>query len=166
LRHGEGPVWHAGWPGLRWVDTLAGEVLELDRGTGAARRMPVGTVTAALRPCADGPVVLAFERGSSLADTALSRIEPLVEAWTDPAIRMNDGGCDPDGCFYCGSMAFDLTTGAASLYRLDPAGSGSTVLTGVTISNGLAWSPDGGTAYYIDTPTNRGRRVRLRRGHL
>lgn len=151
--HGEGPVFFAGWPGIRWVDMLAGDVLELDAASGAVTRRHVGTVAAALRPCADGRAVLAVERGFALADAALGEIHPLGEVWRDPAIRMNDGGCDPHGRFYCGSMAYDVRPGAGCLYRLDPDGSVSTVLTGVTISNGLAWSPDGGTAYYIDTPT-------------
>ncbi len=153
--HGEGPVWHAGWPGLRWVDMLAGDVLELDPVTGTVTRHHVGTVAAALRPCSSGGVVLALERGFALADADLSNVRLLGDLWTDPGIRMNDGDCDPDGRFYCGSMAYHETPGAGALYRLDPNGNTTTVLTGVTISNGLAWSPDGGTAYYIDTPTHR-----------
>ncbi|MCM3885590.1 SMP-30/gluconolactonase/LRE family protein [Frankia sp. R82] len=70
-------------------------------------------------------------------------------------LRMNDGGCDPDGRFYCGSMAYDETPGAGSLHRLDPDATTTVVLGGVTISNGLAWSPDGTRAYYVDTPTSR-----------
>jgi sugar lactone lactonase YvrE len=68
---------------------------------------------------------------------------------------MNEGGCDPDGRFYCGSMAYDKATGAGALYRLDPDGAVHRVLDGVTISNGLEWSPDGSMAYYVDTPTHR-----------
>jgi sugar lactone lactonase YvrE len=68
---------------------------------------------------------------------------------------MNEGGCDPDGRFYCGSMAYDQRPGAGALYRLDPDGSACTVLENVTISNGLEWSPDGSRAYYNDTPTHR-----------
>ncbi len=151
--HGEGPVWAPEWPGVRWVDMLAGDVLELDGGE--VRRHHVGAVAAALRPGTGGGVVLALERGFALADGALTAVRPLPEVWTDPGVRMNDGGCDPDGRFYCGSMAYDGTPGAGALHRLDPDGSVTTVLTGVTVSNGLAWSPDGGTAYYVDTPTGR-----------
>lgn len=68
---------------------------------------------------------------------------------------MNDGGCDPDGRFYCGSMAYDKTPGAATVHRLDPDGSTHLVLEGVTISNGIDWSPDGTSAYYNDTDTGR-----------
>jgi sugar lactone lactonase YvrE len=52
-------------------------------------------------------------------------------------------------------MAVDNTPGAGSLYRLDPDGTVHIVLREVTVSNGIGWSPDGGTAYYIDTPTMR-----------
>jgi sugar lactone lactonase YvrE len=153
--HGEGPVWHAGWPGLRWVDMLAGDVLELDPATGFVTRRHVGTVAAALRPDTGDGVVLALKRGFALAAADLSEVRPLGELWSDPGVRMNDGGCDPDGRFYCGSMAYAETPGAGALYRLDGNGKTTVVLTEVTISNGLAWSPDGGTAYYIDTPTQR-----------
>jgi len=153
--HGEGPVWYDRWPGLRWVDMLAGDVLELDSGTGEIRRFPVGSVAAALRPRTDGGVVIAMERGFALADSDFQTIEPLPELWTDHGIRMNEGGCDPDGRFYCGSMAYDATSGAGALYRLDHDGTTRIELPAVTISNGLAWSPDGTTAYYVDTPTQR-----------
>ncbi|MEU6132507.1 SMP-30/gluconolactonase/LRE family protein [Saccharopolyspora sp. NPDC047091] len=152
--HGEGPVWHDSWPGLRWVDMLAGDVLTL-LPDGAVRRSHVGSVAAALRPKAGGGAVLALERGFAFADDELADVRPLSPLWTDPGVRMNEGGCDPDGRFYCGSMAYGATPGAGRLHRLDGAGNVEPVLDGVTISNGLAWSPDGGTAYYVDTPTQR-----------
>jgi sugar lactone lactonase YvrE len=68
---------------------------------------------------------------------------------------MNEGGCDPDGRFYCGSMAYDKRPGGAAIYRLDPDLSVRVVVEGVTISNGLEWSPDGTLAYYNDTDTFR-----------
>ncbi|MCK9902675.1 SMP-30/gluconolactonase/LRE family protein [Frankia sp. Cpl3] len=163
--HGEGPVWSPDWGGLRCVDLLAGDVLAVDTATGAVRRDHVGAVAAALRPRAAGGAVLALERGFALIDpagpddpsglTAGSR-RYLGDRWgADAGIRMNDGGCDPDGHFYCGSMAYAETAGAGSLYRLAPDGTVSVVLTGVTVSNGLAWSPDGARAYYVDSPTSR-----------
>jgi sugar lactone lactonase YvrE len=148
--HGEGPVWWPGWGGLRWVDMLAGDVLALTRD--GVRRLPVGTVAAAIRPRRDGGMVAAVERGFALVDPD-GAVHAGPEIWSDPAVRMNDGGCDPDGRFYCGSMAYDGAAGRGRLYRLDPDGTTGVVLDGVTISNGLAWSPDGTTAYYIDTPT-------------
>lgn len=153
--HGEGPVWHPGWGGLRWVDMLAGDVLALADDVATPVRRHVGDVAAALRPRAGGGAVLALERGFALADDALTEIRPLAPLWTDPGVRMNEGGCAPDGSFFCGSMAYDETPGAGALYRLSPSGEVTVAVEDVTISNGLSWSPDGTTAYYVDTPTRR-----------
>jgi len=95
------------------------------------------------------------ERGFALDTASQSEVVHLPQLWSTPATRMNEGACAPDGSFYCGSMAYDLTPGAASLYRLDPDGTTTTVLTGLTISNGVDWSPDGTLAYYVDTATGR-----------
>jgi sugar lactone lactonase YvrE len=150
--HGEGPVWSERWNGLRWVDMLAGDVLSLAAG-GAINRRHVGSV-AAIRPRRQGGAVIGIERGFALeeADGALTHLDEL---WSDTNVRMNDGGCDPDGRFYCGSMAYDQRPGAGALYRLDHDGSVRVVLENVTISNGLEWSPDGSRGYYNDTPTQR-----------
>jgi len=75
--------------------------------------------------------------------------------WDDPGIRMNEGGADPAGNFWAGSMAYDQTPGAAALYRLSPDLSVEKVLDGVTVSNGFGFSPDGAHAYYVDTPTKK-----------
>ena len=151
--HGEGPVWSPAWGGLRWLDMLAGDVLSLASDETVTRRH-VGEVVAAVRPRRGGGAVLAVERGFALEDPdgTVTTLEPL---WEGDRVRMNEGGCDPDGRFYCGSMAYDLTPGAGSMYRLAPDGSVTTVLESVTISNGLEWSPDGSRAYYVDTVTDR-----------
>ena len=132
---------------------LAGDVLSLEPD-GTVRRSHVGDVAAALRPRRGGGAVLAVERGFALRGR---RRHPhaLDPVWTDDGVRMNEGGCDPDGRFWCGSMAYDQRPGGAALYRLDPDGSVQRVLDGVTISNGLDWSPDGSLAYYADTATHR-----------
>jgi sugar lactone lactonase YvrE len=82
-------------------------------------------------------------------------VTALPEVWNDPTLRMNEGTCDPQGRFYCGSMSYQRVPGAGALYRLDPDRSVRVVLDGVTISNGLEWSPDGSLVYYNDTPTRR-----------
>jgi sugar lactone lactonase YvrE len=98
--------------------------------------------------------VIAVERGFALED-ADGTLTPLDPVWADESVRMNEGGCDPDGRFWCGSMAYDQRPGGASVYRLDADGTVHRVLEGVTISNGLEWSPDGTIAYYADTATRR-----------
>jgi sugar lactone lactonase YvrE len=149
--HGEGPVWSERWGGLRWVDMLAGDVLAL-RPDGSIERRHVGEIAAAVRPRHGGGAVIGIERGFAL-EAADGSVQPLDEVWSDPSVRMNEGGCDPDGRFYCGSMAYDQREGAASMYRLDPDGSVHVVLEDLTVSNGLEWSPDGTRAYHNDTAT-------------
>jgi sugar lactone lactonase YvrE len=149
--HGEGPVWHPGWGGLRFVDMLAGDVLRL-ASDGTVERRHVGSVAAAVRPRQGGGAVIGVERGFALEDPD-GTVTTLPQVWSDPGVRMNEGGCDPDGRFYCGSMAYDQSPGAASVYRLAPDGSVAVVLERVTVSNGLEWSPDGSRAYYNDTAT-------------
>lgn len=154
--HGEGPVWSSRWGGLRWVDMLAGDILALD-ASGGVRRRHVGAVAAALRPRRSGGYVVAGERELLLADSddLDAPLRSLGEAWTDPGVRMNDGGCDPAGRFYIGSMAYDAGPGRGSLYVTGPDGTLTVVLPGVTVSNGLDFSPDGTLAYYADTATGR-----------
>lgn len=151
--HAEGPVWSESWGGFRFVDMFAGDVLSL-AADGTLSRRNVGRIAAALRPRTQGGAVIAVERGFVLEDSD-GRLTELPEVWSDDSVRMNDGGCDPDGRFYCGSMGYDARTGAGSLYRLDPDASVHAVHEGVTISNGLEWAPDGSRAYYNDTPTSR-----------
>jgi sugar lactone lactonase YvrE len=151
--HGEGPVWSERWGGLRWVDMLAGDILSL-RNDGAIDRRHVATVAAAVRPRRQGGSVIGVERGFALED-ADGTLTHMQDLWSDDRVRMNEGGCDPDGRFYCGSMAYDQRPGAAKLYRLDPDGSVHVVLEDLTVSNGLDWSPDGSRAYHNDTATYR-----------
>jgi sugar lactone lactonase YvrE len=151
--HGEGPVWSEQWGGLRWVDMLAGDVLSL-KADGSVERRRVGTIAAVLRPRLSGGAVIGVERGFML-ESPDGSLTYLGDLWTTADVRMNDGGCDPDGRFYCGSMAYNLEPGRGVLYRLDPDRSTRVVLEDVTISNGLEWSPDGSVAYYVDTPTHR-----------
>ncbi|QDP98930.1 SMP-30/gluconolactonase/LRE family protein [Microlunatus elymi] len=162
--HGEGPLWDARSPQLGGnrlllVDMIKGDLVQLD-GSGSHRRTHVADVAACLRHRASGGYVLATEHGFQTLDDQLVPVGPALSAFGNSAIRMNDGGCDPQGRFYCGTMAYDETPGAGSLYRLDPGaleegGPVPTVLTGVTISNGLQWSADGSLVFYNDTPTRR-----------
>ncbi|MHA6621507.1 SMP-30/gluconolactonase/LRE family protein [Pseudonocardia sp. DLS-67] len=158
--HGEGPVWNAGLGVLAAVDMLRGDLLTValpPGGSAEVQRRHVGDVLAALRPRDRGGWVVALSRGFGLLDEPGSvgggEARPLGELWSDPGVRMNDGGCDPAGAFWCGSMAYDSAPGRGAVFRLAPDGSVATMLTGVTVSNGLCWTPDGSRAYYVDSGT-------------
>lgn len=160
--HGEGPVWSSSWGGLRWVDMFAGDVLSLrpDGSVGRRHIRVAGGTTghrhtvAALRPRSRGGAVIAVERGFILED-ADGTTTALDEVWSDGSVRMNEGGCGPDGAFYCGSMSYTKERGAGALYRLAPDRTVQVVVHDVTVSNGIDWSPDGSLAYYNDTDTHR-----------
>ena len=77
-----------------------------------------------------------------------------VEA-SDPSTRFNDGEIDPGGRLWAGTMGWEGEPERGTLYRLDADGSVHSMIEGVSISNGLGWSPDGRTMYYVDTPTMR-----------
>lgn len=152
--HGEGAVWHAGWGGLKIVDMMAGAVLSLDESTGTVSRQEVGSpVAAAVRPRVGDGFVLATEREFAL-------FGPDGRDWTSPAlwdgpIRFNEGGCDPQGRFLCGSMSYEQEPRAAAMWRLNLDGSTERLFGDLTVSNGLGFDRSGRRAYYVDTPTRR-----------
>jgi sugar lactone lactonase YvrE len=104
-------------------------------------------------PRASGGYALAVQSGFRLldADGVLEQAIPVEAELTRN--RMNDGKCDPQGRFWAGTLSLDLEAGAGALYRLDADRSVRRVLDGVSISNGLDWSPDGEVFYFIDSQT-------------
>jgi sugar lactone lactonase YvrE len=152
---GERPFWDG--TGLVWVDIMAGHLHRHRPGEGdeivlalAAEGCPVPIGAAA--PRRGGGYVLATEAGFQRAgpdgriDGAAIRPDGM------PAdARFNDGACDPAGRFWAGTVTRDVRPGAGALYRLDTDGSVSIALGAVTESNGIGWSPDGATMYYIDS---------------
>jgi sugar lactone lactonase YvrE len=164
---GEGPFYDELTGRVVWVDILGRRVLWRDGAQEGELRV-TGHVGAAV-PRRDGGLVLCLPDGPVLVDAAWSdRFAPLdsfatadrsagIDAPDDgPTLRANDAKADPAGRLWLGTMAYDGTDGAGALYRLDP---GETtprrMLGGITISNGLGWSPDRSTMYYLDTPTRR-----------
>lgn len=153
--HGEGPFWDRVGQRMLVVDMLAGAVVDLASLERTARYDVGSRVAAVIRRRAGGGFIVATEHGFSLFDEAFSLERQLPDVLADAGVRLNEGGCDPQGRFYCGSMAYDATPGAGSVCRLEADGSASVAFGGVTISNGLQWSGDGSLAYYVDTPTRR-----------
>jgi len=155
--HGEGPAWDARAGQLLWVDML-GDRLHRTTPDGADAIDEFDQPVCVAVPRTGGGLALALGDGLWLqdADGALRQVMAIPQP-VAPAgqIRMNDGKCDPAGRLWAGTMAYDARPGAGTLYRLDPDGVTHEILPDVTISNGLAWTPDGTTMFYIDTPTMR-----------
>ena len=153
--HGEGVVWDRPAGLLRFVDLEAGALMTYDPATSAVARRQLGKVVACVRPRRGGGLVVALERSFVLLGAGGEVVAEYGPVFDEPGIRFNDGGCDPAGRFWMGTMAYDETPGAGSIHRLDPDGTTHLVLKNVTISNGLSFAPDGRSAYYVDTPTSR-----------
>lgn len=148
---GEGPVWDAARERLLWVDIVGGTV---QAGTVAPDKITV-TETWEFEDLAC--VVAVSEPGELLVATrsdvvriGRSGSRTPVARLGRPDSRLNDGGIDPQGRFLVGGMALDDSRGTQTLVRLD--GNAVTVLDDdLTLSNGLAWSPDGRTLYSVDS---------------
>lgn len=165
--HGEGPLWtdrtwvpfdEEGFGAhgvLRLVDMVSGELLAHDPDTGRTTRRRVGSFAACVRPRRDGGLAMALRDSFALLDPGASEFRDLGPVWDDASLRFNDGGCDPAGRFYCGSMADEDGAGRGAMHRLDPDGSVSAVAAGLTIPNGLVCTADGTRAYHIDSATRR-----------
>jgi sugar lactone lactonase YvrE len=150
---GEGPVWDTREGVLWWVDLLGRRLHRYDPVTNQDTSAAVDQEIGSIAPRASGGLVAAVRDGFAALgrDGQLSMIAP-VEA-DQPANRMNDGKCDAAGRFWAATMAFDCSAGAGNLYVLEPDHSVRSVLTGLTIGNGLAWTDDNATLYYVDSMT-------------
>ncbi|MBT8036343.1 MAG: SMP-30/gluconolactonase/LRE family protein [Verrucomicrobiae bacterium] len=151
---GEGPLW---WQNhLYYVDIENARVLALDPANDTEKSWDVGTSVGRVGtvvPRAQGGLVVAGDTGIHFLDPDTGNTTSITDPEPEkPDNRFNDGKCSPDGRFFAGSISLVKNTGDASLYRLDPDLSLHTAFDKVTNSNGIAWSLDGATCYYIDTP--------------
>jgi sugar lactone lactonase YvrE len=153
-RLGESPLWDPRTSCLVWVDILAGTVNTWNPGGSSTTSVSVGRHVSAVGLRRTGGFVLAVREG--FAFLSGERLEsgpaPLADI---PAQRMNDGKCDPEGRFVAGTMTYDLSPGAARLYRLHPDGGLTELLGDLGLSNGLGWSPDGTRFYLADSLSRR-----------
>ena len=164
---GEGPVWDPRRGELVWVDIDRGLVHRRSAG-GEEMSLDVGQPVGCAVPRATGGLALALRDGFALlpAGGGEPRLVAAVEHGRADT-RMNDGGCDSRGRFWAGTMSLAGDTRTAALYRLDADLTVTRVLPGVSISNGLGWSPED----RLDVPrghsATQDRRVRVRRrpGH-
>ncbi len=151
---GEGARWDARREELLRVDILAGRVYR-DRVADDGALIPVRsyqlpTTVGAISPveCDEGWLLAAGRGFVHLGpDGSLHTIVDVAPL----GARMNDGACDPRGRFWAGSIADDHRAGGGALYRLDRHGRVEQMLSGLTIPNGLGWSPDCSTMYLIDS---------------
>jgi len=103
-----------------------------------------------------GGLVLGTQRGLATFDPQDDRLDVFARPEADrPRNRFNDGRCDPCGRLWAGTMDVDCAAGAGRLYRVGADRSVQRMLDGLSISNGLCWSSDGSTFYFIDSAARR-----------
>jgi len=147
---GESPAWDAKTQTLYWVDILEKRVYyhrDGDNGFTQLDDMP-----GCLAPTKNGTLLVAAHASFLELNPATGK-KVVLATLDEPADnRFNDGKCDPAGRFLAGTMNMDEKSPTGSLYSFDRQ-TVTHLLDGIRISNGLAWSPDCKTLYYIDTPT-------------
>jgi sugar lactone lactonase YvrE len=152
---GESPAYDAQNERLVWTDMFGQRVRELrwhdDVGWQPGRSWDLGELAAAVVPRSGGGlVVLTPTEVVGLSDGG--EREPLASLGREAGIRFNDAKCDPQGALVAGWMAEELDRPGAVL-RIGPDGAVETLVTGVQLANGMAWSPDGSTFYLVDSAT-------------
>ena len=153
---GEGAIWDEARGRLLFVDIMRGHVHQFDPATGVHRYLDAGRPASAVAPTVRGDWILAAQGGFHRMNPDTGRVILVAAVEADlPENRMNDGYVDHRGRFWAGTMSMTKRRRAGSLYRLDPDGTVTRQLTGITTSNGLDWSPDGKLMYYVDTGNNR-----------
>jgi sugar lactone lactonase YvrE len=155
---GEGPYWVPEDDCLLWVDIHRGRLHRTYFPSGETVTIDLGPVSAAF-PAVGGGILTAggsklalhvpAERGERWATRVIAEVPPRE------GIRFNDAGVDPAGRVWVGSMHTEESEPLGELYRLDAGGTLTTIVKGVTVSNGLGWSPDGTQMYYADSPMRR-----------
>jgi sugar lactone lactonase YvrE len=151
---GEGIRWDARRDEMLAVDILAGRVYRgRVRDDGALERVRVYQLpgTVGMIAPVEGDEGWLLGAGRSFAYLAPDGTHRTIAEVAPAGTRMNDGACDPQGRFWGGTLADDHHEGGGALYRLERDGQAELMLDGLTISNGLGWSPDGGTMYLVDS---------------
>ncbi len=149
---GEGPLWDEEEQVLYWVDILNSRLFIYDPASGENRTLDVGQHVGTVVTRASGGLMLAVREGFASFDLETQELTLIANPEAHvTGNRFNDGKCDPAGRFWAGTMAYENPKDSGSLYRLDTDLSVHKMFGGVAISNGIVWSLDHTTMYYVDT---------------
>jgi sugar lactone lactonase YvrE len=151
---GEGPVWDEKTNTICWVDIINGDIHELNPAIGSFKTIKVKHMIGAVAICTNGDFLAALKGGLGIVERETGKLNLFSDPESHlPNNRFNDGKCDPEGRFWVGTMSINESPNAGSLYVLDMNNQVAKKIEHTTISNGMAWSLDHQTFYYIDTPT-------------
>ncbi|MEB2780866.1 SMP-30/gluconolactonase/LRE family protein [Algoriphagus sp. C2-6-M1] len=153
---GESPFWHEERQSFFWVDIENGKLFEHHLATGKTTINTFPHRLTLVLEGAENKLILALDRKIATYDLETEKLKWLTEVETElPLNRFNDGKCDAKGRLWIGTMSTKFTQGSGSLYRVDKELKPKKQLDQLTISNGMAWTEDNQTFYFIDTPTRQ-----------
>lgn len=149
---GEGAIWNHEDQMLYWVDIEQKKLHWLEPLTLAHQTATFSKKTTTVVPTTKGKLLIGMEDGIYSYDKSIDKLTliTLNPENNSTQNRFNDGKCDPAGRLWIGTMGDHQS---AALYCLKADNNLHTMQTGITNSNGILWSPDHNTMYYIDTPT-------------
>ncbi len=148
----EGPLWDAKSQRLYWVDILGKTLHRFDPATGRDEAFVLGQYVGCAVTRKKGGLMLGLEHCFACWNDQTYKLQFLERLEAERHNnRFNDGKCDPNGRFWAGTMDFDAQPRKGSLYCLDPNHSVTKVLRNVSIPNGITWSQDGRTMFFIDS---------------
>lgn len=152
----ESPVWEQARESYLWVDIENGVLYRLKRGASRPETWTFPHRLTLVIPDHAGSYLLALDRKLAKFNPESEQLDWLCEVEQDkPDNRWNDGACDSNGRLWAGTMSTQFTKNAGSLYRIDADRIPEKVIDQVSISNGICWSLDEKTLYYIDSPTRK-----------
>ena len=149
---GEGAIWNHITQEFWHIDIEGQSFFITDISTKKTVTYPLDEKIGTIVPSSTGPI-LALASGIYAYDLASGNQSKIVNPEDSiDNIRFNDGKCDAKGRLWVGSMGLDQKQYRASLYKINNDGSAQQMLDSITISNGIVWTSDQKTMYYIDTP--------------
>lgn len=153
---GEGPLWIAKLGGFFWVDIEKGNLHRYHLASEQHEIRHFPHRLAVVLEGQNGKLILGLDRKLVRYDWETEEIEELCSVEEDLNLnRFNDGKVDPKGRIWIGTLSTLFTEGAGSLYRIGPDLQPKVQMKNLTISNGMAWTVDQQTFYFIDTPTKK-----------
>ena len=153
---GEAPAWHPAQGLLYWVDILQPAVHRFDPATNRNDTCRLSKLVSAVLPAEGDGLFVATQDGIEELDFASGSLSPFVNPEGELAgNRLNDAKVGPGGAIWVGSMRMDASRPSGGLYRITGQGGVARMVSGIAVSNGLDWSPDHATFYFVDTVPGR-----------
>ncbi|TAN21710.1 MAG: SMP-30/gluconolactonase/LRE family protein [Chitinophagaceae bacterium] len=151
---GEGVVWDGMGKTVSWIDIERGKIHEYSTIRKSHRTIKVNQKIGSISYTTKGNYVAAMQNGFGIIYRASGKIKMIANPESDlPNNRFNDGKCDPAGRFWAGTMSLNEEPNRGSVYVLDKNLSITKMISGTTISNGMAWDINRKKFYFVDTPT-------------